>query len=446
MNTFAKRIVRPHETVFAYGFDQAGFTTSHEPILINSTVTVQFVDFYSSRNLNEADGVIIPQGIFEKMETRTDLFSGLFGEKTFVLVDKSLLLERERQVFNVLRDGKWVCFLVGEIADQIAQGLHSEPISDTDLCKRILNAFMIERRRRYRLESPLELKVRDEEFELYLRRYGSPTTVFELPQEMPTERHAIAWLGNGVVGMEIDAQLFFLPFESSRRTVEVATHLLTLLTPAIREYRRDRIIALPDWVDDFHFKSEEPLYLEINDLLGKLNRLESELASWKDYKAVLASSGIYLRNKLVALFESVFGLKVQCMDREERFLLVKDDDAPVALIESEGIQGSAQAASIDRLARARRQHGLPDSFPATLLINNEMAITSVGERSATSIGSDVLEASIRQNVLVMRTIDLLFLLNHLEKSPNKKNRMLNLLTSGGGWLKANTGSYDIIHS
>jgi hypothetical protein len=89
---------------------------------------------------------------------------------------------------------------------------------------------------------------------------------------------------------------------------------------------------VPDWVDDFHFKSEEPLYLELIDLLGKLNRLESELASWKDYKAILASSGIHLRNKLVTLFESVFGLKVQCLDREERFLFVKDDDSPVALV------------------------------------------------------------------------------------------------------------------
>jgi len=446
MNAFAKSIVRARETVFAYGFDQAGFTTTHGPISINSSVSVQFVDFYSSINLNEADGVIVPQGIFEKIETRTDLFSGLFGEKTFVLVDKSLLLERERQVFNLLRDGKWICFLVGEITDQIAQGLHSEPISDTDLCKRILNAFMIDRRRRYRLEIPLELKVRDEEFEPYMSHYGRPTTVFELPQDLPTERHAIAWLGNGVVGMEIDAQLFFLPFESTRRTLEVATHILTLLTPAINQYRRDRIIAVPDWVDEFHFKPEEPLYLEINDLLGKLNRLESELASLKDYKAILSSSGIYLRNKLVALFESVFDLKVQCIDREERFLVVKDDDSPVALVESEGIQGGVQAASIERLARARRQHGLRDLFPAALLINNDMAVTNVGERSATSIGSDVLQAAVQQNVLIMRTIDLLFLLNHLEKSPNKKGRMLHLLTSGSGWLKASTGSYDVIHS
>ena len=446
MNAFAKSIVRARETVFAYGFDQAGFTTTQDPISINSSVTVQFVDFYSSRNLNEADGVIIPQGIFEKIETRTDIFSGLFGEKTFVLVDKSLLLERERQVFNLLRDGKWICFLVGEITDQIAQGLHSEPIFDTDLCKRILNAFMIDRRRRYRLEIPLDLKVRDEEFELYMRYYGRPTTVFELPQDLPTERHAIAWLGNGVVGMEIDAQLFFLPFESSRRTLEVATHILTLLTAAINQYRRDRIIVVPDWVDEFHFKSEEPLYLEINDLLGKLNRLESELASLKDYKAILASSGIYLRNKLVALFESVFGLKVQCMDREERLLVVKDDDSPLALVESEGIQGPVQMASIERLARARKQHGLSDSFPAVLLINNDMAITNIGERSATTIAPGILENAVRQNVLVMRSIDLLFLLNHLEKSPNKKRRMLDLLTSGGGWLKASTGSYDVIHS
>ena len=109
------------------------------------------------------------------------------------------------------------------------------------------------------------------------------------------------------------------------------------------------------------------------------------------------------------------------------------------------ISAPAQSASIDRLARARKQHGLRDLFPAALLINNDMAVTNVAERSATSIGSDILEAAVRQNVLIMRTIDLLFLLNHLEKSPNKKARMLHLLTSGGGWLKASTGSYDVIH-
>ena len=445
MNTLAKNKLRARETIFAYGFDQAGFATTHDLISINPAITVQFVDFYSSRNLNDADGVVIPQGIFEKLETRSDLFSGLFGEKTFILVDKSLMLERERQVFNLLRDGKWICFLVGEITDQIAQGLHSEPIYDTDLCKRVLNAFMIDRRRRYRLEIPLDLKVRDEEFELYMQRYGRPTTVFELPQDLPMERHAIAWLGGGVVGMEIDAQLFFLPFESSRPTLGVATDIVSLLAPAISQYRRDRITAVPDWVDDFHFKSEEPLYLEVNDLLGKLNRLESELASWKDYKAILASSGIFLRNKLVALFESVFGLKVQCIDREERFLVLKDDDSSVALVQSEGTEGSVQTASIERVARARSEHHLSESFPAALVINNDMAITNIGERSATSVAPEVLQAAVRQNVLVMRTIDLLFLLNHLEKSPNKKSRMLHLLTSGRGWLKASAVSYDVIH-
>src|SRR5690242_1754755 len=108
MITLAKKKLRDHQTIFAYGFDRAGFTTPHDPIVIDRAVTVQFVDFYSSRSLTEADGIIVPQGIFEQIETRSDLFSGLFGEKTFVSVDRSLMLERELQVFNLLRDGKWV--------------------------------------------------------------------------------------------------------------------------------------------------------------------------------------------------------------------------------------------------------------------------------------------------------------------------------------------------
>ena len=445
MITLPKNKLKDRELVFGYGFDRAGFTTGHAPIALNAAATVQFVDLYSPRSLTEADGVIIPQGIFEHIETRSDVFSELFGEKTFVSVDRPLMLERERQVFTMLRDGKWVCFMVGEINDHIAQGLYSEPILDTDLCKRVLNAFGIGRRRRYRLESPLELKVRDEEFKPYVMRFGAPTTVFELPKDGPTERHAIAWLGRGVVGMEFDAQLYFLPFQTSQRTQESATQIVTLLTSAINQHRRYRIVEAPDWVDDFHFKSEEPLYLQINDLLEKLNRLETELACWKDYKAILSSSGMYLRNKLIALFESVFELRIQEIDGEERFLILKEDDWPLVLLQSEGTEGEVQKASIERLSQARKEHGLTDSFPAVLVINDHMSSTSVASRPGTTLSHEVLQCAAEHKVLVVRTIDLLFLINLWTNNSDKKSRMLNLLTSGGGWLKATTGSYDVIH-
>jgi hypothetical protein len=437
----SKNRIREHEKIFAYGFDRAGFMTPHEPIALNGHGAIEFVDFSSPKSLTEADGVIIPQGTFEHIETRNHIF----GEKTYVWVNKSLLLERERQIFSLLRDGKWACFLVGEIVDHVTQGMHSEPILDTDLCKRILNAFMVDRRSRYRLESPLKLGVRDEEFKLYVSYYGTPATVFELPHDVPTERHAIVRLGDAVAGMEFDRQLFFLPFETSERSSDSAVDITRLVSSAIRQYRRYRISEVPHWVDDFHFQSEEALYLEINGLLERVNRLESELASWKDYKGILACSGASLRSKIVALLESVFEFKIQIADGSEAFVILKDGESPGVLVETDSARTGIEKACIDRVARSRAHYGLADSFPAALVINSDMLLTNVAARSATTISEEIIRHAANYNVLIVRTIDLLFLLGHLESSSNKKSRLLRLLVSGGGWLKADLKSYDIIH-
>jgi hypothetical protein len=48
---------------------------------------------------------------------------------------------------------------------------------------------------------------------LYLRDYGSPRTIYELPRLQPIEREVIAELDGRVVGVEFDRHLFFLPFQ-----------------------------------------------------------------------------------------------------------------------------------------------------------------------------------------------------------------------------------------
>jgi hypothetical protein len=118
--------------IFAYGFAAARFVTHHEPVDGGDIGQIEFINFYHPASLETADGVIVPQGIFEKFQ----LYKSTFGPRTTVTVDKAWLLERERQVFNLLRAGKWVCFLVGEIIDEKSQGIYLESADDTDLCNR----------------------------------------------------------------------------------------------------------------------------------------------------------------------------------------------------------------------------------------------------------------------------------------------------------------------
>ncbi len=56
--------------IFAYGFDTAGFPAHHKPASVPGIGRIAFVDFYEPTSLQAADGIIIPQGIFEKIESQ----------------------------------------------------------------------------------------------------------------------------------------------------------------------------------------------------------------------------------------------------------------------------------------------------------------------------------------------------------------------------------------
>jgi hypothetical protein len=107
--------------IFAYDFDAAGFSTHPAPVFLLNVGQIEFIDFLDPISFAFADGAIIPQGIFEQIERQPSRF----GAKTDVTVHKASMLERERQIFNLLRDGKWVCFLAGEITDEVASLLIS---------------------------------------------------------------------------------------------------------------------------------------------------------------------------------------------------------------------------------------------------------------------------------------------------------------------------------
>ncbi len=428
-------------SIFAYGFDAAGFDTRAEPILLADGSRMEFIHFSDPTNLDKAEGVIIPQGIFEIITTRRSAF----GPKIDVSVHKASLFERERQVFNLLRKGKWVCFLVGEIIDRVSQGIHLESISDTDLCKRLLNAFEVRRRRRYKLDYRPDLKVRDNEFKSYVDDYGEPATVLELPQEQPIERRVIVELDHHVVGVEFDTQLFFLPFHAPKRDWSTALSVAKAVVLAISDYRRKHVVEIPAWLDEWRFKGEESLYIEINSLLEKTNRLESQLESWKDYKAILTTSGMLLKNRLIAILESFFQLEVDPIEENRVDAIIRgEDNSPLVMIEATSTELGVPRELIDRMDSHRKSHWPSTPIPGVLFVNNDASTIGIDARLKTKVPEDQVKHARDLNILIVRTIDLLFLMRHLEGEPHSKKEIMQIFLSGGGWLKADLEGYGVI--
>ncbi len=439
----AASTIKSRTTIFAYGFDEAGFAICDEPKDLADGSKLEFIRFDDPRDLSEADGIVVPQGIFEKIETRRNEFFGTTAEIWF---DRWYLLERERQVFNLLREGKWICFLVGRIIDDLPKGLHSESSSDTDLSKRILNAFGVERHRRYHLDVPVNVRARDGEFESYVQAYGEPTTVFELPHDPAIERRVVVELTNGAaVGVEFDHQLFFLPFYPPDKKWSTAVSIAKTAAHAISNYRRKRAIEIPSWVDEIRFQGEEALYLKINSLLEKVNRLESELESWRDYKGILTTSGIALKSRIVAILESFFGLKVDRIeDDHEEAIITGDDDSSLVIFETKSAERYIQKTWSDELNSHKTIHGLPESVPGVLFINMDKSLQWIDSRLAKTPPQELVGYAGKHNVLIVRTIDLLLLMQQLENDPRRTQRLMEVFCSGGGWLKADRASYRVL--
>jgi hypothetical protein len=432
-------------TIFAYGFDAAGFVTRNEPQELADGSKVEFLNFNDPQELSLAEGVIVPQGIFETIEIEKKT---IWGPKSAVLVDKWALLERERQVFNMLRAGSWVCFLVGEVIDELVYGISREPINDTDLCKRLLNAFGVGRHHRYNLAAPVEVKTRDKEFDSYIAAYGRPTTVFDLPRGESIERRVLVELTtNSVVGVEFDHQLFFLPFDPPARTWKSAVAIAKTIGLAVSRYRQKWSVVIPNWIDELRFKSEEALYLQINSLLEKVNRLENQLDSWRDYKAILTTSGGALMNRIIAILESFFELRVRRLEGRPDAALLKphqSDESPLVFFEAKSAAGEIERSWIDDLKIHKRAVGLPESTPGVLFVNPDLSTRDINRRLEQIVSQQLVEHAKAQGVLLIRTIDLLFLMQQMENGLHRSTRMLELCSSGGGWLKADLEHYQLV--
>ena len=301
----------------------------------------------------------------------------------------------------------------------------------------MLNSFSVSRHHRYHLyiDHLPEQTVREPEFETYVRNFGTPITVFTLDQQHPIERTVITSLGDYPVGFEFDAQLFFLPFTPPDKSLPAETATIKAAAEAIVRYRSKRIAEVPGWVDALKFKSEERLYLEINSLLERVNTLESELRSWKDYKTIVAASGENLRYKIIAIMQSVFKLHVNEIAGLGIATISDASRHSVVMLETQSTPGAVGKNAIDQIDEKRKSGGLAKSTPAILIVNSDNLIEDIAKRAQAGVADEVANYAQSLNVLIIRTIDFLFLMRRLENDEAREKILLRLLSTRRGWLK-----------
>jgi len=98
----------PKPIIYAYGFDKCRFMLPSSPHETNEFV-VKFFAYESDCSFEEADGLIIPSGIFEEIYWENDY---LGGREQKIRFDKAVLAAREKQLYNAFKSGVWTLFML----------------------------------------------------------------------------------------------------------------------------------------------------------------------------------------------------------------------------------------------------------------------------------------------------------------------------------------------
>ncbi len=83
-------------------------------------------------------------------------------------------------------------------------------------------------------------------------------------------------------------------------------------------------------------------------------------------------------------------------------------------------------------------------MPAVLFINNDIPMIGIDARLKTNVPQELVKHARKLNILIVRTIDLLFLMRHLEDDPQRKSRLMHIFSLGGGWLRAHPDGYEVV--
>lgn len=419
-----------HRTIFVYGFEAAGFTVPEGHTVNLNNAVIRFVSLNSPIILDKAEGIIIPSGIFESFKDVSDYS----GDYVNVYCKTDLLLQREREILNLFRAGGWICCLVKKIIDEVPSGYRTKDCHDTDLSKRLMNGFSIEREA---FKGSAYVTSKNDAFNDYIKRWGVAKTILSLSYK-DQDRKILAKVGDSVVGVEFGGKIFFLPFHSTKSEVTEAESVVKELCGAINDYLQKRRIEIPDWANAFVFAEEEKLQKELGELLSKADQLQQTLFKLKSYKGILTQSGEALKDTVVLILRDFFSLNVTDVEEFKEDALIRDQEGkPLIVLEIKGTKSGVKREYINQVDSHRERRGLNSSLPGLLIINDQMDVEEISERLATTVASEQIVHAQKMNVLILKTIDLLFLMRFLESNSEAGKVLLDHCTKGGGRLIIN---------
>jgi hypothetical protein len=425
-------------TLLAYGNERIGISQPSQDIS-NGNFVLSFEPFNTDKRFYEFDGVILFQGIFEKYRYE-EVWDGIDLNHSY---DRNELDKRKKELSLLIEKGGFVCFILHKpFVDSYYYSGYTQDLSGTDLCKYCLT-FSSFYRKDYTKRSTHVRSLRDE-FTRFLELYGAASSYFE-NYNSGLDLRKIAEINGSVVGMVLFDREFFIPSlvpeNTNDRIIEYFSILCDALTSSFNKLR----IEIPSWLSQFSFEKENTLIQKKQSLIEEIEATDNELAKYTQYKKVLLGSGEILVENVYTLLVSGFGFKVDSEDEfKEDLKIINDDNDPLVFVEVKGTNRGVKREYINQTDSHRERAGFNSTFPSLLVINTHIKNSASIKDKDQIVPKDQIRHATRIGVLIVRTLDLLFMLRHLSNGKVSQQKVMDLFLNNVGWLKVGVDNWEII--
>ncbi len=385
-----------------------GYKIHDEPLGAN----VSFLDY---------DGIVIFAGAFEQWNPSP-------GGGYLRCLNDADLDRRGREFSTAFEKGIPIIFLLSAPNPLPTYQTGRLP----DLLRRIERTFGIGHRSLTEPHPGLVSEV--PEFSEYIQRHGSGYAVLSVPDTTQYKLTPICQQAGYLFGLALADKLFILPCTWPAKDGQVRDMVCEAVA-AVIAYRKRVSRELPAWAGEFSFSQEAKLIGEAEGLRSRLESLETEIATYKNFKGILSLQSDPLVEAVVEIFDKIFGISlVGEDDKIEDKRLLDADGKWIAIFEIKGIKGNFNRDLVNQVDGHRERRELPPTFPGIAIVNTFRSAGSLGEKDRPP-DSEIIEKAVQDNVLLIRTLDLLRLADLTERRMKSGEDFKDILLNEAGWMK-----------
>ena len=343
---------------------------------------------------------------------------------------------RFKEIISNLKGGKIICIIYNTINGDY-------------LLKTIIKDFFDFKYEEYDDLYPALPNSRIKCFEKFFDKYGSYNSVFLENDTINKFNNKIIvgdekYIYSFYIQNENNGKIVFIPgFLLSKNQEYIEDYFLTL-SKALFEFYKGGFYEIPTYIEKINFLKEEKIIEKKNQYENKIKELEFELNTYSKFKSILYLDGNNLVDN-IEFFLNNLGINVHRDERNIEDIWIKEKDRKIVIVEIKGIAKNIKREHIRQLERHREHYyKKDDTFPALLIVNTFKEVKNIKEKNI-DISPFEIEHAVRNNVLIMRTFDLLNINYLIEKKILNKNKLIKILKNNKGWLKVTENAYNVIN-